>query len=263
MLNRKVCWLSAGVSSSIAGYLAKDVTDYIYIDMRTQHPDSMRFIRDCEELFGKEVEILRSQKYKDIYEVFKARGVINTAQGAPCTGMLKKQVRFQWEAKAFAEMHKGDKLTYVWGLDKSEVNRAERLRASMCEVEHEFPLIEANLSKAEAHGLLERLGIKRPKMYDMGYENNNCIGCVKGGMAYWNKIRKDFPETFDRMAKLERELDRDHPNTTFGHTCLKGIYLDELPEDAGRKAPTIIPDCTIMCELSIMEKERQMNEEKV
>ena len=33
-MNKIVCWLSAGVSSFIAGYLCKDiVTDYIYIDV--------------------------------------------------------------------------------------------------------------------------------------------------------------------------------------------------------------------------------------
>ena len=46
----KVCWLSAGVSSFIAGYLKRDSIDlYIYIDIENQHPDSMRFIKDCEE----------------------------------------------------------------------------------------------------------------------------------------------------------------------------------------------------------------------
>lgn len=48
----KVCWLSAGVSSFIAGYLAKDsIGKFIYIDVEDQHPDSMRFIRDCEICF--------------------------------------------------------------------------------------------------------------------------------------------------------------------------------------------------------------------
>ena len=56
----KVCWLSAGVSSFIAGYLAKDVDKYIYIDIDNQHPDSMRFIKDCEQALGKEVEVLKS-----------------------------------------------------------------------------------------------------------------------------------------------------------------------------------------------------------
>lgn len=63
MNNKKltVCWISAGVSSFIAGYLLRDVIDkFIYIDIEDQHPDSMRFIKDCEKVLGKEIEILRS-----------------------------------------------------------------------------------------------------------------------------------------------------------------------------------------------------------
>ena len=61
-------------------------------------------------------------------------------------------------------------------------------------------------------GMLWKAGIKQPVMYSMGYNNNNCIGCVKGGMGYWNKIRKDFPEVFAQMAQIERDV---------GATCLK------------------------------------------
>lgn len=38
----KVCWISAGVSSFMAGYLAKDVDEFIYIDIENQHEDSKR-----------------------------------------------------------------------------------------------------------------------------------------------------------------------------------------------------------------------------
>jgi hypothetical protein len=71
-------------------------------------------------------------------------------------------------------------------------------------------------------------------MYKLGFHNNNCIGCVKGGMSYWNMIRKHFPEEFDKMAKLEREL---------GRSCLKKYFLDELPEDAGRGQPPLVQEC--------------------
>lgn len=84
------------------------------------------------------------------------------------------------------------------------------------------------------------LGIRRPIMYDMGYPNNNCIGCVKGGMGYWNKIRVDFPEVFEKRAKLEREL---------GSSCINGIYLDELEPDRGWMDMEIFPECGIMCYL--------------
>ena len=64
------------------------------------------------------------------------------------------------------------------------------MNESMPEFEHEYPLTEMNLSKQDAHAILDRLGIKRPTMYDLVYQNNNCIGCVKGGM--WNEQNKIF-----------------------------------------------------------------------
>lgn len=84
------------------------------------------------------------------------------------------------------------------------------------------------------------LGIRRPIMYDLGYPNNNCIGCIKGGMGYWNKIRVDFPEVFEKRAKLEREL---------GCSCINGLYLDELEPGRGRMDMEIFPECGIMCYL--------------
>ena len=44
--------VTAGVSSFIAGYLAGNVDEWIYIDIVDQHPDSLRFISDCEKIIG-------------------------------------------------------------------------------------------------------------------------------------------------------------------------------------------------------------------
>lgn len=41
----------------MAGYLAGDVDEWIYIDIEDQHPDSIRFIRDCEVAIGQEIQI--------------------------------------------------------------------------------------------------------------------------------------------------------------------------------------------------------------
>ena len=234
----KVCWISAGVSSFLAGYLAGNVDEFIYIDIENQHPDSMRFIKDCEKTLGKPIQILKSP-LGNVENAIKQAGFINRpVVGAYCTKFLKKRVRKEWEYE-----HRDYDITYVWGFDFNERNRADRLLESMPQFEHEFPLIDKSLSKSDVHGMFERLfDFPRPKMYDMGYSNNNCIGCVKGGMGYWNKIRIDFPEVFDRMAKLEREV---------GHSCINGVYLDELDPNRGRIENEIMPDCSIMCHLAM------------
>lgn len=54
-----VCWLSACVSSFVSAYLMKDRLDKaIYIDIKDQHPDSLRFIHDCEKYLPCKVDII-------------------------------------------------------------------------------------------------------------------------------------------------------------------------------------------------------------
>ena len=236
----KICWISAGVSSFIAGYLVRNTVDeFIYTHIEDQEEDSLRFIKDCEKALGKPIKILTSE-YKNVENVIRQFRYINGPHFAPCTNVLKKRVRKEYEYK-LKESGITD-ITYVWGFDcsKRERARAERTIESMPDFKHEFPLIENNLTKEDAHGLLKELGIARPKMYDLGYRNNNCIGCVKGGMGYWNKIRKDFPEVFKARAKLERDI---------GHSCLKECFLDELDPHRGRIEDEVMEDCSIMCQL--------------
>lgn len=229
----RVAWISAGVSSFIAAYLGKP-DKCIYIDIADQHPDSIRFIKDCEKALGMKIEILSSE-YKNVENVCRTFNFVNGIWGAKCTEVLKKRVRKLWESK------QTEPITYIWGMDCTEKARANKLCESMPKYEHVFPLIDNNLTKEEAHGILERLGIRRPVMYDMGYRNNNCVGCVKGGMGYWNKIRRDFPDVFESRAKMERDL---------GHSCIKGVFLDELDPNRGRNNE-VLPECGIACELAI------------
>ena len=228
----------------MAGYLAGDVDEWIYIDIADQHTDSIRFIKDCEKAIGKEIQIMKSSEYRSVEECIRAFGGFrNPSNGfAPCTNWLKKRVRKGWE-----EQHNDYALTYVWGFDLAEKARAERTVEGNPQASHEFPLIDKELSKEDVHGLFERtFDFARPKMYEMGYPNNNCIGCVKGGMGYWNRIRKDFPDVFESRARLERLV---------GHSILKDgngtpIYLDELEPDRGNMNTEVFPDCSIMCYLA-------------
>lgn len=123
--------------------------------------------------------------------------------------------------------------------EKSEIERANNFRRRHPEANFIFPLIEFSLSKNECAGIVSLAGIKLPEMYLLGYEHNNCIGCVKGGMGYWNKIRRDFPDIFQARAKEEREV---------GATCINGTYLDELDPTAGLDQKEIMPDCGIFCQ---------------
>lgn len=227
-----VGWFSCGCSSLVACAIS-DLDVCIYIHVADQHPDTLRFLHDAERLLGA-VTVLSSEDYVSVDDVIEHKRYINGPAGAACTLLLKKRVRQAWEIEHWGHH------TYVWGYDVTERRRAERLVYSMPEFEHSFPLIDAGLTKADCHALCADWGIRRPSMYDMGYPNNNCVGCVKGGMGYWNRIREDFPDVFERRAKQERLV---------GHSCINGTFLDELPVGVGRERP-VVPACSIDCYVS-------------
>lgn len=225
----RVCWLSAGVSSFIAGYLMrKQIDHFIYIRLADQHPDSERFIKDCSEFLNRPIEILQTDGPKTVDAVCRKHGFLRSGRGTLCSRYLKTEVGKQW-AK-----HQKESLIYVWGLDCTEKSRVQQFMRRNDKAFYEFPLVAAKMTKDDAHRKLAELGIKRPLMYDLGYQNNNCIGCLRGGMAYWNDIRRDFPKVFASRAKLERDL---------GHSILtkdgRPLFLDELPADAGHDTKAV------------------------
>jgi 3'-phosphoadenosine 5'-phosphosulfate sulfotransferase (PAPS reductase)/FAD synthetase len=233
---KTVSWFSAGVSSAVATKLALNKygdIKIIYTHIDDQHPDTLRFLKDCEKWFNAEVEILKSE-LKTVNNACRKASFINSPHGASCSRLLKKRVRKEWE------IENGENNIYIWGMDFSEKekNRAKRLVEVMPDNKHIFPLIDAQLTKQDAHGMIEKAGIKRPVMYDMGYPNNNCIGCLKGGMGYWNKIRNDFPDVFQNRIELEEII---------GGRIFKEFDLKDLPENVGRLQPIIVPDCGLFC----------------
>lgn len=239
----KISWFSAGVSSFVATWLVrKELDEIIYTHIDDQHPDTLRFIADCERALERKITILRSEYFTSVEQVCRHYKFVSSPRVAKCTEKLKKEVRRRWEYE-----HPGQH-AYYWGMDIEEKGRAESLKESMPDFEHPCPLIERDLTKQDCHAIAHRLGIKRPIMYDLGYHNNNCIACVKGGMGYWNRIRKDFPAAFAARAKMERDI---------GHSCINGVYLDELNPNAGRHDPPITQECGIYCMLTEPQKEAQ------
>lgn len=232
-----VLWFSCGISSAIVAYLCRDELDkIIYQHVEDQEPDSLRFLHDVETLVGLEIEVHQSP-YRTVESAIRfRRAICIPRQPAICTQLLKQQERKRWEYE-----HPGEH-TYFWGLDCNEQRRMGGFIAGMPHAEHRFPLVERLLTKQDVHGMAIHIGLRRPRMYELGYHNNNCIGCVRGGAGYWNKIRRDFPDVFASRAKLEREV---------GHSCINGIYLDELPPDSGREDPPISIECGTFCYMNL------------
>lgn len=244
---RTVVWFSAGAASAVAAKLALASRDNVviaYCDPGSEHPDNQRFIADCEQWFGREVVRLKSEKYADTWEVFERTRYLVGVAGARCTTELKKVLRHSFQLPDDEQ---------VFGYTFEEKNRVKRFRENNFEVTLWAPLVDAGLTKADCLRMLERAGIELPTMYRLGYRNNNCIGCPKGGMGYWNKIREDFPEVFARMAKVERELNvacNSEEEKVNGKRVKLPIFLDELTPGRGNYAAEDAGECGILCAIA-------------
>lgn len=233
-------WFSCGASSAIATSIAlrkyKNI-DIVYIDTNSEHPDNKRFLKDCENWFGHEITVIRSYKYKDVDDVINKTNFINSQYGAACTLQLKKEVRNEYLKDKYYNKH-------ILGFDfsKHEINRYVRFQEQYPQLNVEAPLIDNRFNKNKCLAILKEINIDLPKMYKLGYNHNNCIGCVKGGKGYWNKIKIDFPEVFEKRAEQEIKI---------GHTCIKNTYLKNLKYKISKKFKE--PICDIFCELE-MEK---------
>jgi len=229
---RTIVWFSCGAASAVAAKLVlKENPDALlaYCDTGGEHPDNKRFLKDCEEWFGKSVLVLRNEKYKDHYDVCLKERYLVGPGGAKCTVELKKKPRQKFQQPD--DVH-------IIGFTLDERTRAKRFTNNNPELHLGYSLIQQGLTKQDCLGIIWKAGIKIPAMYDLGYNHNNCIGCVKGKMGYWNRIRIDFPQHFERMCAVERELNR---------TVLNGPFLDELDPHRGnfRQEPPIT--CGLGC----------------
>ena len=246
-MNRVLVWFSCGRASAVAGKLALEkygsrcTIAYCASVASAEHPDNRRFLKDCEDWYGRPIKRLHSQVYTDVWDVWNRTRWLVGVGGARCTTELKKRVRHAYERSS--DLH-------VFGLMADETSRINRFKQSNHDLKLAFPLLEAGYTAKDCTRIISEAGIELPAMYKLGYRNNNCIGCVKGQAGYWNKIRKDFPETFWRMAKLERHLNaaicKTEP-TINGKRQRIRVFLDELPLDAGRYHEEPAWECGVSC----------------
>ena len=205
-----ICWWSGGITSAIACKITidlygKDRCRVIYIATHNEDEDTERFKADCENLYDLGIEeisaIGEGKKYSSIEDVWYDFESLNVAHGAICSSELKRQVRLDFQRKT-------EYTHQVFGFEIEEVNRAKNIKKNYPKSMPIFPLLMFGLSKKDCIKKMEQYGIEVPRMYRLGFNNNNCFntGCVQGGVGYWKKIQKEYPDKFEKMAKVEHDL---------------------------------------------------------
>jgi len=236
-------WFSCGAASAAA--LKLTLERFPNEDVRAinqpiaeEHPDNQRFLDDVAHWCGVEIERFTPSKYPSgsAVEVWDKRKAMVFPHGAPCTLVLKKDARREWEA-----LHNPDQ--HVLGFTAEEKDRHDRF--TLTERDNVIPiLIDAAMTKADCGDMIRAAGIKLPAIYDHGFPNANCLGCVKAtSPTYWNHLRREFPSVFNDRAEQSRRL-----GVRLVRVNDERIFLDELDPHAKGDPMWQMPPCSLFCE---------------
>lgn len=243
-MKRIVCQFSCGSASAVATKLA--LADYgathdVFIlnaFLKEEHVDNRRFLTDCERWFGRAATVLRNEKFgSSTIEVFRKKQYMKGQHGAPCSMELKRKLLDGWSQP-------GDMM--VIGYTIEEEDRMEDFKDRNPDRPALWPLIERGLTKDDCKAMVLRAGIELPLMYRLGYDNANCIGCVKGGEGYFRAIKQDFPVEFEELCQVQDEIGAGaylFRNRKTGER----YSLRDIPPGPIRRNGNL-PSCSFFCE---------------
>lgn len=232
---RNVVWFSCGAASAVTAKLAIDEglnPTIVYCDtMKSEHPDNKRFFNECEEWFGQKIIKIASKKYSDIDDVFEKTKFMSSPFGARCTTEMKKVPRYDFQRVDD---------THYFGFNIEECKRIINFKRNNFELTSRYILAYYGLTKEDCKRMLP---MEEPTMYRKGFNNNNCLGCVKAqSPKYWNLTRIEFPDVFAKRCDQSRRF-----KVRLVKIGKKRIFLDELEPDNLTDYNELI-ECGVTCQ---------------
>lgn len=220
-MRRIVVGYSGGVTSAWCLHWAllrfpREEVVALYHDTKREHPDTYRYLREMAERLG--VPITERSDGRSVEEVEDDEGALANNRMAFCSRILKAEQKDRY----FAELRAAGvtEIVLVLAFSGYEPERVQRatMRAAAGGYTTRFPLIEEHVTKQQTADWSHAIGVRIPAMYAWS-DHANCVGCRRGGKAYWLAVHEHAPEVF--AAAVERECQ-------FGHTFLKDTTLQQL-----------------------------------
>ena len=245
-MSRTIIWFSSGAASAVAAQLMlwrKPAAILVRCETSNEDPDNYRFEADVAALLGREITILHSEDYSDVWDVWQKRRYMAGNDGAPCTSEMKIAPRLAFQLPT-------DEHVFGYTCDKQDVRRFKQLKENYPELTVRAPLIEQGVSKRACLSLVQRWGVNLPRSYAMGFPNANCLGtgCSKATSPdYWSLYRHHFPDRFARTAAYSRQI-----GARLTRINDIRIFIDEIPKDWPMTNP-IVPACDFLCHLAELE----------
>lgn len=200
MSNEHIVMFSGGAASYAA---AKRVLDsypeaiLLFADTRMEDADLYRFLDDVQRRLNR--EIIRVSDGRTPWELFHEEGMIGNTRADLCSRILKRELLDNWIAANATTP------TVYFGFDFTEGHRLDGVRRAKpyrCEA----PLIHPPfLFKPQIFDILAADGIELPRLYQLGFQHNNCGGfCIKAGHGAFTRLLRELPDRYAFHEEQER-----------------------------------------------------------
>lgn len=205
---------SGGIGSTLTAYLLKlkghtNVTLY-FTDTKTEDEDLYRFLEESAAFLG--YPLIKEADGRDIWQVFKDERLMGNTRIDPCSKILKRKL-----GAKFRKNIPVDESLFAIGIDPWEEHRFVKAKELFRPHHLIAPLIDEGIVDKEElwQQFHKESGIKKPRLYNMGFAHNNCGGfCVKAGLAHYANLLKVDRERYLYFENKEAEV-YEHIGKTF------------------------------------------------
>lgn len=224
----------------------KDTVECVFTDTLTEDEDLYRFIEDSLLWLG--CQYTRLCYGKNIWEIFLEKRFHGNSRIDTCSKYLKREM-----FRKYLQTFDPTETVLYYGIQIHEKHRFEAIQERWKPFQVEAPLIAIETSKEQILHTLGQLGIEPPRLYDMGFEHNNCGGfCVKTGQRQMAHLLKVLPTRYRWHEEQQEKLFKEIGQYGFIKRTSQGIteYLSlkefrELLESGG--IPQLYSDGACAC----------------
>lgn len=206
-MTKHIVMFSGGIASWAAAVRVKEQFGaenmrLLFTDTLIEDEDLYRFLDDASAQLG--VELIRLADGRTPFEVYKDVRLLGNSRIAPCSRLLKQVPARNWVKE---NCDPETDVLYV-GIDWMEAHRIEPVRKAWLPYRVEFPLAEKPLlAKHQYMEMAREVGLKPPRLYDMGASHNNCGGfCCRAGQAQFKWLAVNFPERYAEAEYQEENI---------------------------------------------------------
>lgn len=173
----------------------------VFADTTIEDDDLHRFLYDLETYLKH--PIIRLKDGRDPWQVFEDVGYIGNSQKAHCSKMLKTQM-----VAKFANMVCRPDDPMILGMYRDESERLDRAAVNWAPRPVRSRLIEQSIYPSDVEQIVcVEAGIKKPRLYDMGFPHNNCGGmCVRAGQGQFARLLDLRPATYAKNEQRNEQV---------------------------------------------------------